>query len=53
MALQSRSAVVHFLEASMTAGYSSLNSASSVGNEDLFLVTLRIWRFRFSMVLVV
>jgi len=45
--------MVHFLEAFMSARYSSLNRASSVGNDDLFLVTLRIRQFKFLMVLVV
>ena len=47
------SAVVHFFEASMTAKYTSLNSESSVGKLDLFLVTFLIYLFRFSMAFVV
>ncbi len=50
---QSLIAVVHFLEASITARNTDFMTASSVGNESLFFVYLRIFPLKFSIRLVV
>ena len=49
----SKMGVVHFLDVSMTTKYRGLNRESSVGKGLLVLVTVRIFRFRFSIALVV
>ena len=40
----------HFLVASLVAKYTDFITASSVGKESLFLVYLRIFPLRFSMI---
>ena len=51
--LQSCRRPVHFFVMSIIARYSIFNRLSSVGNTDLALVTLRSWRLKPSMALVV
>ena len=53
IARRSRRRPVHFFVMSIIAGYSMFNRLSSVGNADLALVTLRSWRLKPSMALVV
>ena len=51
--LQSCRRPVHFFVMSIIARYSIFNRLSSVGNTDFALVTLRSWRLKPSMALVV
>ena len=51
--LQSCRRPVHFFVMSIIARYSIFNRLSSVGNTDLALVTLRSWRLKPYMALVV
>ncbi|GEM_PF-5784015 len=41
--------IVHFLEISLKAKYTNFNTASSLGNDSLFFVYLRIFPLMFSM----
>ena len=50
---QSRSGIVHFVDAFLIAKYIILSITSSFGNDALFFVTFRRWKLRDSMALVV